>query len=102
MILKYVHDFPIFKTLQNFPKIGIFGLKTNHLATLLQTAANFVPVIVIPSSASFALTKIKHHPNGRSVIRTDVFFQNVSLTWFGIFGATCFILLGLSLPITGI
>jgi hypothetical protein len=23
------------KTLQNFPKIWIFGLKTNHLATLL-------------------------------------------------------------------
>jgi hypothetical protein len=34
MIIKYTKMFPS-KTLQNLPKIGIFCLKTNHLATLL-------------------------------------------------------------------
>jgi hypothetical protein len=34
MVLKYTNIFHC-KTLQNVPKIGIFGLKTWHLATLL-------------------------------------------------------------------
>jgi hypothetical protein len=33
VFIKYTDIFH-FKTLQNFPKFGIFGLKTNHLATL--------------------------------------------------------------------
>jgi hypothetical protein len=33
MVIKYARIFHC-KTLQNLPKIGIFGLKTNHLATL--------------------------------------------------------------------
>jgi hypothetical protein len=33
MVIKYTKIF-YFKTLQKLPKIGIFDLKTNHLATL--------------------------------------------------------------------
>jgi hypothetical protein len=33
MVTKYTKIFHC-KTLQNLPEIGIFGLKTNHLATL--------------------------------------------------------------------
>jgi hypothetical protein len=34
MVIKYTNIF-LFKALQNLPKSGIFGSKTNHLATLL-------------------------------------------------------------------
>jgi hypothetical protein len=34
MVIKYATIFQC-KTLQNLPKLGFFGLKTNHLATLL-------------------------------------------------------------------
>jgi hypothetical protein len=36
MVIKYTKILHC-KTLQNFPKIGIFGLKTNHLATLVDS-----------------------------------------------------------------
>jgi hypothetical protein len=34
MAIKYISSFQS-KALQNLPKLGIFGLKRNHLATLL-------------------------------------------------------------------
>jgi hypothetical protein len=36
MVIKYNNIYHS-KALQNLPKFGIFGLKTNHLATLLST-----------------------------------------------------------------
>jgi hypothetical protein len=38
MVIKYMYNIYHSKALQNLPKYGIFGLKTNHLATLLSTA----------------------------------------------------------------
>jgi hypothetical protein len=38
MVIKYSNIFN-YKTLQNLTQIGIFGLKTNHLVTLLYTNA---------------------------------------------------------------
>jgi hypothetical protein len=38
MVIKYTKIFHC-KTRQNLPKIGIFGLKTNHLATLVGTVS---------------------------------------------------------------
>jgi hypothetical protein len=53
MVLKYTKILHC-KTLQNLPKIGIFGLKTNHLATLL-------------SRTKMALASITHVKNAMRV-----------------------------------
>jgi hypothetical protein len=39
MALKYLNIFPILGP-QKFPRILIFGLKTNHLATLIDSEGN--------------------------------------------------------------
>jgi hypothetical protein len=48
MAIKYINFFQS-KALQNLPKIGIFGLKTNHLATLV-VEFNIVPLKFIWAS----------------------------------------------------
>jgi hypothetical protein len=52
MAIKYVNIFE-YKALQNLPKIGILGLKSNHLSTLLTTPIKQRPVLTSPLGAKF-------------------------------------------------
>jgi hypothetical protein len=54
MIIKFTNNF-YFKALQNLPKLGFFGMKTYHLATLHYTAARMTGVC----DNSFSASKVK-------------------------------------------
>jgi hypothetical protein len=57
MVIKYTNIYHA-KALQNLPKFRIFGLKTNHLATLLETCAALKWMYYGPASQTFSVLRV--------------------------------------------
>jgi hypothetical protein len=61
MVIKYTKIFPL-QDPTNFTQIGIFGLKTNHLATLVGFRPNFVLSLSYPGQRNLLnLTEYQHN-----------------------------------------